>query len=108
DGDDEEESSKDDEEDDMDVEADEDEEEDEEHQAPTDSVVIASIAADQAPSMEETEPFETDESAATPPPHPAYQREVGYGITNSWDEIMETLQGAPVSTDTELGGYVRE
>nr|GFC93051.1 hypothetical protein [Tanacetum cinerariifolium] len=36
------------------------------------------------------------------------EREVGYGITNSWDEIVETLQGAPVSTDTELGGYVRE
>nr|GEZ29074.1 hypothetical protein [Tanacetum cinerariifolium] len=36
------------------------------------------------------------------------QREVGYGITDSWDEIVETLQGAPVSTDTELGGYVRE
>nr|GFD49628.1 hypothetical protein [Tanacetum cinerariifolium] len=36
------------------------------------------------------------------------EREVGYGITDSWDEIMETLQGAPVSTDTELGGYVRE
>ncbi|GJT20624.1 hypothetical protein Tco_0890561 [Tanacetum coccineum] len=31
------------------------------------------------------------------------EREVGYGITNSWDEIVETLQGAPVSTDTELG-----
>nr|GFC35317.1 hypothetical protein [Tanacetum cinerariifolium] len=36
------------------------------------------------------------------------KREVGYGITNSWDAIVETLQGAPVSTDTELGGYVRE
>nr|GFB57688.1 hypothetical protein [Tanacetum cinerariifolium] len=36
------------------------------------------------------------------------QREVGYGITDSWDEIMETLQGAPVSINTELGGYVRE
>nr|GEV97867.1 hypothetical protein [Tanacetum cinerariifolium] len=33
-------------------------------------------------------------------------REVGYGITNSWDEIVETLQGAPASTDTELGRYV--
>nr|GEY24072.1 hypothetical protein [Tanacetum cinerariifolium] len=169
-------------------------------------------AADQAPSAEETEPFETDESAATPPPYPVYrmtarisvpapvpmpawtdsevvrllaissppasplslwsspppqipfpplppilsppspilapspplspirridqrlpyhlergfradygfvatvnreimrdpEREVGYGITDSWDEIVETLQGAPVSTDTELGGYVRE
>nr|GFC86032.1 hypothetical protein [Tanacetum cinerariifolium] len=31
------------------------------------------------------------------------EREVGYGITDSWDEIVETLQGAPVSTDTELG-----
>nr|GEW01226.1 hypothetical protein [Tanacetum cinerariifolium] len=36
------------------------------------------------------------------------EREVGYGITDSWDEIVEYLQGAPVSTDTELGGYVRE
>nr|GFC64670.1 hypothetical protein [Tanacetum cinerariifolium] len=36
------------------------------------------------------------------------QREVGYGITDSWDEIVETLQGAPVSTDTKLGGYMRE
>nr|GFD30410.1 hypothetical protein [Tanacetum cinerariifolium] len=29
------------------------------------------------------------------------EREVGYRITDSWDEIVETLQGAPVSTDTE-------
>nr|GEZ63921.1 hypothetical protein [Tanacetum cinerariifolium] len=36
------------------------------------------------------------------------EREVGYGITDAWDEIVETLQGAPVSIDTELGGYVRE
>nr|GEZ41739.1 hypothetical protein [Tanacetum cinerariifolium] len=36
------------------------------------------------------------------------KREAGYGITDSWDEIVETLQGAPVSTDTELGGYMRE
>nr|GFC52011.1 hypothetical protein [Tanacetum cinerariifolium] len=36
------------------------------------------------------------------------EREVGYGITDSWHEIVETLQGAPVSIDTELGGYVRE
>nr|GEX09923.1 hypothetical protein [Tanacetum cinerariifolium] len=214
-------------------------EEEEEHLAPADSVVVASTAADQAPSAEETEPFETDESAATPPPHTAYrmtarisipalvpfpawsnseivrllamssppalplspwsspppqipfpplppilspppspirslgyraamirledrpkvtlpprkklgialghryevgesssaaaarparglradydfvstmdreimrdpEREIGYGITDSWDEIMETLQGAPVSTDTEFGRYIRE
>ncbi|GJW22794.1 hypothetical protein Tco_0033416, partial [Tanacetum coccineum] len=31
------------------------------------------------------------------------EREVGYGITDSRDEIVETLQGEPVSTDTELG-----
>nr|GEV48634.1 hypothetical protein [Tanacetum cinerariifolium] len=61
-------SSEDDEDDDMDIEADE-----EEHPAPTDSVVVASKTVDQAPSAEETEPFETDESAATPPPHPAYR-----------------------------------
>nr|GFC75872.1 hypothetical protein [Tanacetum cinerariifolium] len=34
------------------------------------------------------------------------EREVGYEITDSWDEIVETLQGAPDSTDTELGGYL--
>nr|GFA78684.1 hypothetical protein [Tanacetum cinerariifolium] len=49
------------------------EEEEEEHPAPTDSVVVASTAADQAPSTEETELFETDKFAATPPPHPAYR-----------------------------------
>nr|GEV48576.1 RNA-directed DNA polymerase, eukaryota [Tanacetum cinerariifolium] len=67
-----EESSEDEEDDEMDVEADEEEEE-EEHPAPADSVVVSPLTADQAPSAEETEPFETDESAATPPPHPAYR-----------------------------------
>ncbi|GJS52381.1 hypothetical protein Tco_0625743 [Tanacetum coccineum] len=36
------------------------------------------------------------------------ERYVGYGITDSWDKIVETLQGAPVSTDTELGAHVRD
>ncbi|GJX17695.1 hypothetical protein Tco_0218527 [Tanacetum coccineum] len=139
-----------DEDDEMDVEI--DEEAEEEHLAPAYPVVVALPAT--APSAEETEPFETDESAATPPPHPAYrmtaritipeplpekssaaaaarpagglradygfvatmdrqirrdpERYVGYGITDSWDEIVETLQGAPVSTDTELGAHMRE
>ncbi|GJX96244.1 hypothetical protein Tco_0352042, partial [Tanacetum coccineum] len=62
DGDDEEGSSEDDEDDDMDIEADDDEDEEEEHPAPADSLVVALPAADQAPSAEETEPFETDES----------------------------------------------
>ncbi|GJY51358.1 hypothetical protein Tco_0442205, partial [Tanacetum coccineum] len=73
DGNDEDESSEDDEDDnEIDIEADDDEDE-EEHPAPADSAVVALPAADQALSAEETEPFETDESAATPPPHPAYR-----------------------------------
>ncbi|GJX95194.1 hypothetical protein Tco_0349780 [Tanacetum coccineum] len=70
DGDDEDESS-DDDEDDVDIEGDEEEEE---HLAPADSIAISLPAVDQASSAEETEPFKTDESAATPPPpHPAYR-----------------------------------
>ncbi|GKB88255.1 hypothetical protein Tco_0960527 [Tanacetum coccineum] len=71
-----------DEDDDMDIDADEEDEDDEmdvevdeeaeeEHPAPAYPVVVALPAT--APSAEETEPFETDESAATPPPHPAYR-----------------------------------
>ncbi|GKA95046.1 hypothetical protein Tco_0817084 [Tanacetum coccineum] len=71
-----------DEDDDMDIDADEEDEDDEmdveideeaeeEHSAPAYPVVVALPAT--APSAEETEPFETDESAATPPPHPAYR-----------------------------------
>ncbi|GKF16630.1 hypothetical protein Tco_0061548, partial [Tanacetum coccineum] len=72
DGDDEDESSKDDKDDDIDIKADDDEEE-EEHPDPADSVVVALPATDQAPSAKETEPFKTNESAATPPPYPAYR-----------------------------------
>ncbi|GKF28787.1 hypothetical protein Tco_0095129, partial [Tanacetum coccineum] len=46
--------------------------EEEEHPNPADSIIVALPAVNQAPSAEETEPFKTDESAATPPPHPAY------------------------------------
>ncbi|GJU82143.1 hypothetical protein Tco_1284508 [Tanacetum coccineum] len=74
DDDDNEEGSSKDDEDDIDIEADDDEEEEEEeHPAPADSVVVALPTADQALSAEEIEPFETDESAAIPPPHPAYR-----------------------------------
>nr|GEV50958.1 hypothetical protein [Tanacetum cinerariifolium] len=55
-----------------DDEDDDDVEEDEEHLAPADSTAVASLAIDHAPSTEETELFETDESVATPPPPPAY------------------------------------
>nr|GFC43036.1 hypothetical protein [Tanacetum cinerariifolium] len=94
------------EDDEIDVEADEEEEE-EEHPAPADSVVVASTVADQAPYAEETEPFETDYfvSAVDREIMCDPEREVGYGITDLWDEIVETLQGALVRTDTELGGY---
>nr|GFD18494.1 hypothetical protein [Tanacetum cinerariifolium] len=66
-GDDEDESSNDDEDDDIDI------EEDDEYLAPADSTAVALPAIDHAPSTEETKPFETDESEATPPPHPAYR-----------------------------------
>ncbi|GJS57595.1 putative reverse transcriptase domain-containing protein [Tanacetum coccineum] len=66
-GDDEDKSSDDDEDGDVDI-----EEEEEEHLAPADSIAIDLPAVDHAPSAEETEPFEIDESVATPPPHPAY------------------------------------
>ncbi|GKB91586.1 hypothetical protein Tco_0963858 [Tanacetum coccineum] len=70
-GDDEDESSDDDEDDD-DVDIEEDEEE-EEHLDPANTTVVAFPIVKHAPSAEETEPFETDESAATPPPHLAYR-----------------------------------
>ncbi|GJW29544.1 hypothetical protein Tco_0046419 [Tanacetum coccineum] len=70
DGDDEDESSDDDEDDDVDIEGGEEEEE---HPATADSTVVALPAVDHALSAEEIESFETDESAATPPPHPAYR-----------------------------------
>ncbi|GKF59527.1 hypothetical protein Tco_0176313, partial [Tanacetum coccineum] len=46
-----------------------DDDEEEEHPAHADFMVVALPAADQAPPTEETEPFETDESADTPPPY---------------------------------------
>ncbi|GKD87137.1 hypothetical protein Tco_1358291 [Tanacetum coccineum] len=70
DSDDEDESSDDDEDEDVDIEGDEEEEE---HPAPADSTTVGLPAVDQATSAEETKPFETDESAATPPPHPTYR-----------------------------------
>nr|GEZ33298.1 hypothetical protein [Tanacetum cinerariifolium] len=75
-GDDEDESSDDDEDDDIDIEGDEEDE----YLAPADSTAVALPAIDQAPSAEETEPFETDESAATPPLHPAYRVTVRMSI----------------------------
>ncbi|GKE12028.1 hypothetical protein Tco_1415579, partial [Tanacetum coccineum] len=47
------------------------EEEEEEHLAPADSAVAPVV--DHVPSSEETEPFETDKSASTPPSPPAWR-----------------------------------
>nr|GEY84834.1 hypothetical protein [Tanacetum cinerariifolium]GEY94412.1 hypothetical protein [Tanacetum cinerariifolium] len=51
----------------------EDEEEEEKHLALADSTAVASPVVDLFPSVEETGPFETDESATTPPPPSAYR-----------------------------------
>nr|GEU31218.1 putative reverse transcriptase domain-containing protein [Tanacetum cinerariifolium] len=66
DGDDEDESFDDDKDDDIDIVGDK-------YLAPADSTAVALPAIDHAPSAKKTEPFETNESAATPPPHPAYR-----------------------------------
>ncbi|GKE36352.1 hypothetical protein Tco_1459757, partial [Tanacetum coccineum] len=92
DGDDKDDSSDDDEDDDVDIKGDEEEEE---HPAPADSTVVALPAVDHAPSAEETGPFETDESAATPPPHPAYRVTVRMSIR------AETLISLPFREEVE-------
>nr|GFD10372.1 hypothetical protein [Tanacetum cinerariifolium] len=48
-------------------------EEEDEYLAHADSICVTLPAVDHAPSAEETEPFETDDSVTTPPPHPAYR-----------------------------------
>ncbi|GJS58147.1 hypothetical protein Tco_0652931 [Tanacetum coccineum] len=118
-----------DEDDDVDIEADEDEEE--EHPALADSVVVALPTTDQAPSAEEIEPFETGDTTTLPLSVPtsspplllpsASRREeqsrgrsgclwirrerLDYGITESWDWIVDDPAGATVVIDTEYGSY---
>ncbi|GJT26638.1 hypothetical protein Tco_0906913 [Tanacetum coccineum] len=70
DGDDEDEPSDDDEDEEVNIEADDEEGE---HPVHADSTAVALLAVEHAPSAEETELFETDESAAAPPPHLAYR-----------------------------------
>ncbi|GJZ77611.1 hypothetical protein Tco_0642283 [Tanacetum coccineum] len=89
DGNDEDESSDDDEDDDVDIEVDEEEEE---HPAPADSTAVDFPSVEHAPSAKETGPFETDESAATPPPHLAYRVTARMSIrdeppTPFWSEV---------------------
>nr|GFD47743.1 hypothetical protein [Tanacetum cinerariifolium] len=51
--------------------------------------------------------YKVGESSSATSARPAGGFRADYGFVAT-DEIVETLQGAPVSTDTELGGYVRE
>ncbi|GKE91196.1 hypothetical protein Tco_1572291, partial [Tanacetum coccineum] len=66
--------------------------EEEEHLALVDFVVVALPATNQAPSAKETEPFDTDEFVATPPPHPAYRMTARISIltpapTPVWSDV---------------------
>ncbi|GJX47102.1 hypothetical protein Tco_0272292 [Tanacetum coccineum] len=36
------------------------------------------------------------------------ERDVGYGITNTWDEMLVGMPGAPATDDTELGRRMTE
>ncbi|GKB27069.1 hypothetical protein Tco_0866470 [Tanacetum coccineum] len=36
------------------------------------------------------------------------ERDVGYGITNTWDEMLVGMPGAPMTDDTELGRQMTE
>ncbi|GKA38281.1 ribonuclease H-like domain-containing protein [Tanacetum coccineum] len=106
DGDDKDEPFDDDEDEEVDIETDDEEEE---HSALADSTTIALPTIDQAPSAEETEPFETDDSAATPPPHPAYRVTARISIpapvpTPVWSDAkvarllaISTLPSSPLS-----------
>ncbi|GJS13842.1 hypothetical protein Tco_0408314 [Tanacetum coccineum] len=99
--DDEAEPSGDDEDDDVDIETDDDDEE-EEHPAPADSAAVALPATDQALSAKETETFETDESTATPPPHPAYCVTARISMPaltpRAWWSEVKTARLLPIST----------
>ncbi|GJS06068.1 hypothetical protein Tco_0362864 [Tanacetum coccineum] len=107
DGDDEDESSDNDEDDDVDIEGDEEEE----HPAPANSTIVAFPSVDQAPSTEETESFETDESEATPPPHPAYRITARISIrdeplTPFWsDTEVATLLAIPTPPPSPLSPW---
>ncbi|GKF64107.1 hypothetical protein Tco_0187555, partial [Tanacetum coccineum] len=96
-------SEEDDDDDDVDIETDEDEE----HPAPADSVVVALPATNQAPSAEETESFETDESVATPPPHPAYRMTARISIpspvpTPVWCDVEIPSPSLPLSPPSHV------
>ncbi|GJX61506.1 hypothetical protein Tco_0294406 [Tanacetum coccineum] len=107
DGNDEDESSDDDEDDDVDIKWDAEEED---HLAPADSTAVA-LPAVHAPSAEETKPFKTDESAATPPPHLAYRVTARISIrdeppTPFWSDIeLARLLAIPTPPPSPLSPW---
>ncbi|GJS91191.1 hypothetical protein Tco_0752967 [Tanacetum coccineum] len=85
-----------DEDDDMDIDADEEMQDDECHREDRPEVNLPPqkrLGIALGPS------YEVGESSTAVAARPA---------GDSWDEIVKTLQGAPVSTDTELGAHVRD
>nr|GEZ39648.1 hypothetical protein [Tanacetum cinerariifolium] len=97
-----------------------DDEEEEEHLALTDSSSVPIV--DPIPTSGDTEAFKTDESAPTHPgPALEFDRrryrveQTGYGITDTWDEIVDTLIEIALTTlegvnqrVTELDTTVRQ
>ncbi|GKE25488.1 hypothetical protein Tco_1440872, partial [Tanacetum coccineum] len=89
----------------------EEDEEEEEHPAPADSTAVALPAVEHAPSAEETEPFETNESAAKPPPHPAYRVTANISIrdeppTPFWsDTKVDRLLAIPTPPPSPLSKW---
>ncbi|GKA62237.1 hypothetical protein Tco_0761756 [Tanacetum coccineum] len=75
-------------------------EEEEEHLAPVDSVVAP--VADHVPSYEETKPFETDESAATPPSPPACRTTARMSIRPEAPERLARCLAAPALPSSPL------
>ncbi|GJV27448.1 hypothetical protein Tco_1383896, partial [Tanacetum coccineum] len=79
--------------------------------APADSTNVALPSVDHAPSAEETEPFETDEFAGTPPPHPAYRVTARISIqdeppTPFWSDIeVATLLAIPTPPPSPLSPW---
>nr|GEY24334.1 putative reverse transcriptase domain-containing protein [Tanacetum cinerariifolium] len=94
-------------------------EEEDEYLAPTDSTPVALPAVGHASSAEEIELFKTDESAATPPPHPAYRlgessaaaaARLGKPVRDDLYRFVDTVERGDGSTPTamEILDYSRD
>nr|GFA11204.1 hypothetical protein [Tanacetum cinerariifolium] len=79
--------------------SDEEEDEEEEHLALADSVALPAI--DTVPSVEETKPFETDESVATSPPPRSPQTRVLFSQTCLLRAWKTVIPQPPMAASTE-------